>query len=261
MGHIVHKTIVNDEVNLLNYWRVIRKRKGLLFGTFFAIITGTVIINLLIPKTYRGEFIIETETKGLTVVFSNIHEKLKNVLPKTYQSVCDIQITALPDTLVSKFHILIDAKDTSEITQIASELFAYINNSPLYKRKTEQEKEQLQKEMNELSNAILYMEDALKNYTISIKSEKPASEVLNPLELHKGMIDFKKRKVILEQSLKNYMGVEINIKEIYQDPVAPKIRRNIILSVLIGILSGILLVFMAEFAEKVRTPLENKQQI
>ena len=263
MGQIDQENISNDEVNLFNYWKVIFKRRYLLCGVFLVITIGTVVVNLLLPKIYRGEFIIKTATKDLAVVFNKINvdvnERAKSILPKTYQSVYNIKLTPLPDSVICKLHLLIDVKDTSDIPKIASELFEYINNFPFYKRLIEEEKERLQKELNELSNAIPYIEDALKNYNMSVKSERLTPEVLNPAELYNGMIDLKKRKVILEQSLKNHTGIEIIMQGIYPGHVEPKIKRNIVLSALIGVLSGILLIFVVEFVNKVRTPRENKQ--
>src|SRR3972149_931359 len=119
MSQIDQENISNDEVNLLNYWKVIWKRKRLLLGMFLAITIGTAVVNFLMPKIYRGEFIIKTATKDLTVVFNKINvdmnEKAKSILPKTYQSVYNITLTTLPDTVVCKLHLLIDVKDTSDI--------------------------------------------------------------------------------------------------------------------------------------------------
>ena len=43
-----------DEINLLNYWRVIVKRKVLIGGIVFIAIVASVIYSLILPKVYAS---------------------------------------------------------------------------------------------------------------------------------------------------------------------------------------------------------------
>ncbi|MFQ5580871.1 MAG: hypothetical protein ACE5FZ_09680, partial [Nitrospiria bacterium] len=43
-----------DEINLLDYWRVLMKRKGLLIFIIGTAAIASVIISLLLPKIYAS---------------------------------------------------------------------------------------------------------------------------------------------------------------------------------------------------------------
>ena len=168
MSNIIKEPTSNDEVNLLNYWKIIKRKKWLIIGVFLAITIGTTVVNLFMPKIYRGEYIVIMAAKDFTDVFKTINvddtEVMKNIFPKTNQLINDVKLTTLLDTAVCKIHILIDAKDTSALPKITTELFEYINNFPFHKKFIEQEKERLQKQFDELTLAIVNSEEALKSY-------------------------------------------------------------------------------------------------
>jgi len=77
-----------DEINLIDYIQVIRKRKWLIiFGTFICMIVAGVV-SLLMPKIYRGEATFKITAKEMVSIIGNLDkEKLKQVLPKTYNLV------------------------------------------------------------------------------------------------------------------------------------------------------------------------------
>ncbi|TAL59863.1 MAG: hypothetical protein EPN85_08490 [Bacteroidetes bacterium] len=260
MNNMTQETISNDEVNLLHYWRVIRKRKQLLIGVFLVITIGTAVVNLFLPKIYRGEFILKMAAKDFTDVFKTIKvndtEVMQNIFPKTNQLINDIRLTTLLDTAVCKIDLLIDAKDTTDIPKIKAELLEYINNFPFHKNFVEQRKERMQKEIDEISKAIAYTDDLLK----SGNDQKQNSPEYDPVRLYNGKINLANKKIVSEQSLKNYTGIETIMENIYSTPIKPTVKNNIILSALIGILSGVFMVFIAELKDKVRRPVQNKQE-
>lgn len=257
MGNIIQETTSSDEVNLFKYFKIIRKRKRLLLGIFLASTLGTTAVNLFLPKIYREELIVKVSPKRFGDVLNkmnvNATGKVKNILPKTYQSVNNIELTALSDTMICKVHIQIDTKDTSAIAGIITELFEYINNLPFCISWQEQEKERLEKELHDVSNAISYMQEAVKAHDMLLKSEKFIPENYKPVKAYNALIALKKKKVIIEQALKNNNAVELLIKDASPVLVGPQIKRNVILSALIGILAGIFFVFIAELREKLRT--------
>lgn len=249
---------MNDEVNLYRYFGVINKRKGLIITILLATVLVTLLVNLVMPKIYRGEYMVYMATysyyDALERINSNDKNRLKEILPGSYEDIEHIDLKPLPDSVIYKLFITIEAKDTAKIQVIKNELFAYLVNFPEYKKSVEQKGERLEKEFKELKSAIAYPEEILKTYNQLLKSDKLVPIVFNPVDLYTGMSELVKRKSFLEQQLKNLNEMQVITEELYTNPVKPKLKRNVMLAVLIGLLAGFFFAFVAEFAEKVTKP-------
>ncbi len=65
----------DEEVSLLDYWRVIMRRKKLIIGLFTVAVILTMIMSLLLPKYYKSEAVImaaSPEMGGLSAALSSI---------------------------------------------------------------------------------------------------------------------------------------------------------------------------------------------
>lgn len=65
----------NDEINLLDYWNVIWRRKVMLMSVFTVSVLATMIISLLLPKYYASETVIvaaASDSGGLGAALSSI---------------------------------------------------------------------------------------------------------------------------------------------------------------------------------------------
>jgi uncharacterized protein involved in exopolysaccharide biosynthesis len=63
----------DDEINLLEYWNVIWRRKYLLIALFIAFVTITMLVSFQLPKFYKSETLIITtgpESGGLGAALS-----------------------------------------------------------------------------------------------------------------------------------------------------------------------------------------------
>lgn len=47
-----------DEINLLDYWRVLMKRKRMILAFIFVVTAASIIISLLMPNIYRSEVVL-----------------------------------------------------------------------------------------------------------------------------------------------------------------------------------------------------------
>lgn len=66
---------LDDEIDLLEYWNVIRNRKKVLIILFTVSVTVTMVISLLLPKYYKSEAVIVTTASasgGLGAALSSI---------------------------------------------------------------------------------------------------------------------------------------------------------------------------------------------
>src|SRR5437870_3236806 len=48
------RVVQEDEVNLLDYWRVIRKRRRMIVRLFCAAVLTAMVVSLLLPKVYES---------------------------------------------------------------------------------------------------------------------------------------------------------------------------------------------------------------
>jgi uncharacterized protein involved in exopolysaccharide biosynthesis len=246
-----------DEINLMDYIQVIRKRKWLIIlGTLVCMIVAA-IISLLMPKIYRGEATSKIITKEITTakemvsVIGNIDkEELKQVLPKTYNLINSIKLNTLRDS-VDKFQLIIETERVDDIPIDISMVVEYINNNLLIKQSVEQDKERLLKQTEELSGVIESSKELVKTYDNLIKTGRLIIIGFNPVDLNKRISDIKIEKLQAEQTLKRLKGIEMVAQPyISSKPVKPKKRQNVMIAGVVGLLGSIMLAFFIEFLEK-----------
>ncbi len=65
----------NDEISIVDYWRIIMRRKMLIIGLFTVSVVLTLVVSLLMPKYYKSEAVImaaSPEMGGLSAALSSI---------------------------------------------------------------------------------------------------------------------------------------------------------------------------------------------
>ena len=65
----------DDEINLLDYWNVLWRRKGMLITLFTVAVVATMVASLLLPKYYKAETVIiasGSEAGGLGAALSSL---------------------------------------------------------------------------------------------------------------------------------------------------------------------------------------------
>jgi len=248
-----------DEINLYDYWKVIVKRKSLIIGLFLVAVLASAIISFLTSKIYRGEVILKLPAKELTSkeLFSVIGkidaEKVKNFLPKTHRLITSIKLDALKDSN-DKLQLIIEAKNTDDISSAMTEFVGYLNNFPLINRSVEEERQRLLIQSEELSKVIKDSEEFAEIHKKLLREGKLILLGFNPVEISKRMSDLKIEKLGVEQSLQRPKSVEIIEKPyILKNPVKPSIKKNIALAGTISLFIGIFLAFFMEYIEKMRS--------
>ena len=263
-----------DEINLYDYWKVIVKRKSLIIGLFLVAVLASAIISFLTSKIYRGEVILKLPAKELTskeltskeltskeltskellsIIGKIDAEKVKNFLPKTHRLITSIKLDALKDS-TDKLRLVIEAKNTDDISSAMTEFVGYLNNFPLINRSVEEERQRLLIQSEELSKVIKDSEEFAEIHKKLLREGKLILLGFNPVEISKRMSDLKIEKLGVEQSLQRPKSVEIIEKPyILKNPVKPSIKKNIALAGTISLFIGIFLAFFMEYIEKMRS--------
>ncbi|MBF0557961.1 MAG: hypothetical protein HQL08_04185 [Nitrospirae bacterium] len=253
-----------DYIDLYDYWKVIVKRKTLIISIFLIAVISTAIISQLMPKVYKGTYIVKVptkdsslkelpmkeEVKGFNIdeVFGIIgkldRESLKNILPKTGHLAAAIKVVAMAGS-TDKIQLLIDACRADDVPLIASEFAEYLNNSYLIKNYVEQEKKMLTERSEELSVVIQNSAEMVKTYERLFKNGSLTAFGINPVEVNKSMSDLKHDKIMIDRALRDLKGAVI-VGQPYVAAAAMSPKKLMALAAVCSLFFGILLAFIME---------------
>src|ERR1017187_7338536 len=97
------------------YLSLIIKRKRLFYSVFLCFLISTLIVNLVMPKIYRGEYIVKMATPDFTDMVEQINtldvEEMSKILPKSYTGISNLKLFSVPKDDIHKLKIIIEAKD------------------------------------------------------------------------------------------------------------------------------------------------------
>jgi len=256
-----HLTESSNEMNLYDAWKVVAKRRKLIFVLFLVTVISTAIIGFITPKIYRGEAFLNImlyesmPAKELTDMVGKIDaEKRKHILSKTYSSVSDVELKALKDSK-DKVIITIDAKNVDDIPKALSEIMDYLNNIDIVKMTVKEENEKLENKSIELSDVISSSTELVDTYHKLLRAGKLLPVGFNPIDLNRRIADIKLEKLVVEQSLQRLKKGGIGIATqlyISKEPVKPKIKLNVVIAGVVSIFFGIFLSFPLEYADKIK---------
>jgi len=263
-----------DEINLYDYWKVIVKRKSLIIGLFLVAVLASAIISFLMPKIYRGEVVLKlsvltpalTSKELLSIIGKTDAEKF---LPTTHHLVADVKLNALKDS-TDKLRLIIEAKNTNDISVAMTGFVAYLNNLSLIKEAVKREKEKVAKRLKDIPGLIKDKSDLIKEYNsfakmydrklergeLSIINLVPADFKARAMGLdaeRRSLVEEAKEAKEAKEDMENITGVSlVGNPYISNTPISPRIKQNIFASGFIGIFSGIFLAFFLEYIKKLR---------
>lgn len=259
----------DDEINLYDLWKVIAKRKMLIFGLFIVIVGLTAIYSFMMPNIYRGEALLTVnlfnldnlktgviDAKEITDSIGSVDQgKRLKMVPKSYSNVKNIKLDAIKNSK-DKIRVTIDAKKIDDIPRALSEVLGYLNNMDIIKTTVSREKAKLIMQSAELSDLIKSSPDLLATYRKLFEAGKLSTMGFNPVDVGKRIIDIKAELLDIDQKISrlNDGGIEIAAQPYISDkPVSPKILRNVILAGMISLFVGIFLVLFIEYIGNVKS--------
>lgn len=265
--------VYEDEINLYDYWKVIVKRKRFIIGLFLAAVLASAIISFLMPKIYRGEVVLKLPVltpvltaKEMVAIIGKIDAEridAERILPTTHHLVADVKLNTLKDS-TDKLRLIIEAKNTNDISVAMTGFVAYLNNLSLIKEPVEREKEKVAKEKEKVAKRLKDVSDLIevhdsfaKMYGKKLKRGELSFINLVPTDIKQRAIDLdNERRSLVEEakeSMENITGVSLaGNPYISKTPVKPSIKKNIALAGIISLFAGIFLAFLMEYIERMR---------
>lgn len=258
----------DHEINLYDLWKVIAKRKMLIIGLFIVIAGLTAIGSFMMPNIYRGEAVLLVNLNNFDVPKSEVisakeitdsvgsinREKLLRMVPKSYPNVTNIKLNANKNSK-DKITVTIDAKKIDDIPGALSEVIGYLKNIDIIKSSVNRYKENYIKKSSELSDIIKSSRDLLVTYRKMFEAGKITAIGFNPVDASTVIGKIKLDLIEIDQKLSrlNNGGIEIASQLYISDnPVSPKILRNVILAGFSSLLLGIFLAFFIECVGNVK---------
>jgi len=268
----------DNEIELIDYIKVILKRKNLILGITLGIVIGVGVLSFILPKTYKVDAIIEIgriesffpETPG------QVLEKIKN---KNYQKAIQKKLN-ISEKEFPKINIfnpkntgLLIISITSKKPERAKEILENLGNLILKEHQSKfniqkkillDDKKRIEKKISFLKEKKKILEEKI-NYLRNLYQTNPSSE--NLLLLMESKKDLKNTKLEIENHyLKlNSINQKLNISQptqiikppsIPELPTGPNPLLNIIIALILGFLSGSFLAFLCEWWEKEKERLK-----
>lgn len=256
---------IEEEINLYELWQVVVKRRAIIITLFLATVISVTIINLLLPKIYRGEVTLtivegsvilnsdnailkraETATEIIDILGSVDGKKKTLILPKTYISVKKLTLKAFKNA-TNKISVTIEANNQKDIPVAAIELVYYLNNMESVKANINQKEEILTQKSIEMSKLLESANNLTAQYEKKLAEGKLLDLGFNPIDLQKKIVDIKIEKLEVDQALSRLKNGRIQMMTqpiISPEPVSPKMTRNVILGSLLGFFLVIFLAFL-----------------
>lgn len=261
--------VEESKVELGNYINLILKRKKLIITGTLICMTAIFIMTLRMPKTYRTEAVFQNAVVAGKAVIKNVEvpevilgdeilgkalSKFSEISPQGLRD--NIEIKNIKDTTLFK---IVVKSNNPELTQdicggIIGQYFKYAR--PLLEEKINRLKSQISvtdKRIFETENLMKRLEGQIN--AITTEKKDMASELAFKMQLlinryvgqQKVLYGFYSKKNNLENQLLNITKFKI-ISSPFKpgSPVSPKIKQNILLS---GILGLMFFTFLAFFVE------------
>jgi len=238
-----------NEVNLKNYWEVIKKRKKEIIAIFGSVIIVAMIITLLTPRTYVSSSLIKVGKilgpyfRAATSFEFQISQPVENI--KTTTKIIKQSTNSSFEINEAEKEELIEIKGFGETPEkakkAAEEITALVltRYKDLFNKYTEIQKQEVQRLKTRIKENENYlkmlnprMSDYLKNL-IEIKGQQDELQkelALNQKELN---LNFKESEIISQPVLSS-------------SPFKPNIKLNILVATIIGLFLSVFWAFGKE---------------
>jgi len=266
-----------EEINLMDYIRVVIKRKRMIFGVFLAVVIAAAVYSFFIcPKIYKVDTLIEIgKIEGSSI------EELPQVIEKLDNDVYGIPVREKLKIPVAQFPKiktknplgtrLLTIQIESSQPEFAKEILGETNNLIIadHQNEIKVKKGLVEKNIERLKNKVSLLEEEKKNLEKKEKSlewlspyEKISEQLTGSLFL---FLDLREKLSAKSQEIENlYMQInslqasldDIKPTQIVKTPtisngsVSPRPVLNIVIATALGIFLGTFLAFSKEWWEK-----------
>jgi hypothetical protein len=268
------ETILEDEMNLYNYWKVLVKRKKILLGIFIVPLVIITIVSLSLPRYYRGKCEISIpalpvssvapamptpnivtlmSASDIVKLIGDIDESKKAKIFKNNAGAIKRASVSLPSKSTDKLNIIVDAETADIIPQAFKDIFVYISNIPEINEEIARIKEETDLKMKHLIEAKKANLIFLNQITEMMKKKELTYIDFNPADLI-----MKDGDLSLEiMNLHNAKVQEVRVgilapPSITRQPTNVQIKQIIIITGVLSLFAGVFVVLFIEYIDRMK---------
>jgi capsular polysaccharide biosynthesis protein len=235
-----------EEIDLMDYVKVIIKRKGLILTLFLAAVIVAGVFSFISPRVYQVNTVLEIGKidSELLEQPAQLIEKIKGDVYKSFiQEKLNVSEEKYPQIKSEnpKDTSLIKIEIESERPELAKNILTEINNLILkeHQEQFEKRKSKIEESIKEIQNKLALLE----------KEKSSSGEGISQLQI---------ALLNLKEKLDNMESTKIiNPPTISPNPIRPKPVLNIVIAGILGIFIGIFLAFFQEWWEKNKLKLKS----
>ena len=268
------RSVTEDEINLYDLWKVIAKRKGLIIAIFFLSVISATVISLLMPKIYQGEVLLAISKEDITAskdagiaklqelipanslinMISPVDKgKIQIISPSNAQTIVKVKLTELKGS-TDKFNVLVESTNPDTIKEFVKDFIVYLNNHTIIRRAIEECRANCMQRLTEITKVIGQSEIIKKNYEKMMRDGKLTVLGFSPISLEQQLASLRNEKFFLEKRLKAASGIDYaDGVSVSNQPIKPRIKKNIALAGMASLFAGVFLAFFLEFLSKAKS--------
>jgi capsular polysaccharide biosynthesis protein len=260
---------MQNEPGLNDYWKVIARRKKFIISLFIISVVITAVVSILMPKTYRAEFIVKvgegytasnssqdrittdriTTDSIIEIIGKPDNGKTEEIFKEKAHSIKALKVAKLKG-FADKLKITIESGNISDMEAAVVKFVDHINNHPLIKQSTDEERKAIAQRLKDITGLIREYNSFAQMYDERLKKRELSVINFVPAEIRQKAIGLDKERRSLENAMKNIVGVALVDKpHISKIPVSPDIKKNIILAGIISLFAGVFLAFLLEYRD------------
>lgn len=235
------KYLSEDEIDLMDYVKVILKRKELILTLFFGAVIVAGILSLLLPKTYKVEAVLETgqiagtEIESPVQVVKKIESDVYGILIREKLAISEKKYlkTKTENPKDTRLVVItIESTDTQRAKDILDETISFVLKE--HQEKFAEKISLMEEEIAKIEQQL----DFLKSY------KTYADEGIAQLQ---AQLSNKKRELGNSK-----MTEMIKPPTVSEEPIKPKPILNMAIAGILGLFVGIFLAFGKEWWEKAK---------
>lgn len=261
--------IQEDEINLLDIWKVIVKRRNLIISIASVSAIVALVVSLLLPKVYEGEAVVNlpksggTTISGGTIISSVETKAIIDLFLKELKKgnatggiddglakkIDDVKVEQITGTDFQLKMIVRICGEPQRAYEVFNSLIVYLNGNEYVKRRLAIEKATIESNITETKNAIANAMRTREKSLALMAKWSPIS--FNPVDLDIRISELNTKVIGFENSLSLLKSFEyVSGPYVYKNKVKPKVALNTVIAGIIGIFAGLILSFVLEINRK-----------
>lgn len=256
-----------DEINLLDLWRVIIKRRYLIIALFFLSSVLALIISVRLPEIFEGEAIVALPRGSSGVLVNTVETKavidmvlkeikkgnpIGNFNKELINSIADVRVDQVKGSDYQLKVIVQIKKEPEKAYEVYDKVIKYLQTNEYIAKRINIEKAAMETNLAETRNAVEKAVHTRDETLRLIATRNPVG--FNPVDLDVRIAELQTKVIGFETGLSNIRNYEyVNGPYIYKNKIKPNIRLNTLIAGIAALFTSFLLVFLLEGIEKQRS--------